>query len=61
MAIRNLKISDVHEGTGISRTTLMSIASGESQGIQYGTLETLCNYLKIEPYTLFKKKVYQDD
>ena len=33
----------------ISRTTLTSLANNYSQGIQFDTINTLCNYLKITP------------
>ena len=48
LAQRNLKISDVHKDTGISRTTLTSLAYGHAKGIQFDTLSTLCDYLHVD-------------
>lgn len=52
LAERNLKITKVSNDTGISRTTLTSLASNRSQGIQFDTINTLCNYLKVSPSQL---------
>ncbi|EPY2275279.1 helix-turn-helix domain-containing protein [Clostridium sporogenes] len=52
LAERNLKITKVSNDTGISRTTLTSLANNYSQGIQFDTINTLCNYLKIGPEQL---------
>lgn len=49
MAERNLKITKVSEDTGISRTTLTSLVSNNSQGVQFDTINTLCMYLKVTP------------
>ena len=53
LAERNLKITKVSRDTGISRTTLTSLANNYSQGIQFETLDTLCAYLKITPADFF--------
>lgn len=52
LAERNLKISRVSNDTGLSRTTLTSLANNYSQGIQFDTINTLCNYLKVSPEKL---------
>ena len=52
LAERNLKISKVSKDTGISRTTLTSLNSNYSQGIQFDTMNTLCLYLGIAPEKL---------
>ena len=52
MAQRNLKITDVHKATGLSRTTLTSLAYGHAKGIQFDTLSTLCDYLQVSPSEL---------
>lgn len=52
LAERNLKITLVSNETGISRTTLTSLANNYSKGIQFETLNTLCNYLKVTPNQL---------
>lgn len=53
LAERNLKITQVSNDTGISRTTLTSLTFGYAKGIQFDTMNTLCNYLKITPKELF--------
>ena len=53
LAERDLKITQVSFDTGISRTTLTSLISGYAKGIQFETMNTLCNYLKITPNDLF--------
>lgn len=53
LAERGLKITKVSNDTGISRTTLTSLNTDSSQGIQFDTLNKLCNYLKITPGELF--------
>ena len=50
---RNLKITKVAKDTGISRTTLTSLSSNSSKGIQLDTMNTLCHYLSITPDKLF--------
>ncbi|WWU64684.1 helix-turn-helix transcriptional regulator [Clostridium baratii] len=52
LAERNLKITTVSKDTGISRTTLTSLSNNYSQGIQFETINTLCDYLKITPNQL---------
>ncbi len=53
LAERNLKITKVSKDTGISRTTLTSLANNFSQGIQFDTLNTLCSYLRTTPRDFF--------
>ena len=50
---RNLKIIKVALDTGISRTTLTALSQNNCKGIHFDTINTLCNYLKIEPGALF--------
>lgn len=52
MIERYLKISQVAEDTGISRTTLTSLWYNRAKGIQFTTLETLCKYFEIAPDSL---------
>lgn len=54
MAERGLKIADLYNATGISKTTLMAIANNNSKGIQFETLDRLCNYLDIAPNDFFE-------
>ncbi|MEE6665606.1 helix-turn-helix transcriptional regulator [Limosilactobacillus fermentum] len=53
MGERGLKIADVYEQTGISKTTLTSIWGNSGKGIQYATLDKLCNFLEITPAEFF--------
>ena len=53
LAERGLKITAVSSDTKISRTTLTALANNYSQGIQFDTMNTLCNYLQITPDKLF--------
>lgn len=48
MAERGLKIADVYEDTGISKTTLMALSENTGKGVQFDTVDKLCNYLGIE-------------
>lgn len=52
LAERNLKITQVSQDTGLSRTTLTALASNKSQGVQFETINTLCNYLRVTPDNL---------
>lgn len=52
LAERNLRITKVSKDTGISRTTLTSLSSNKAQGIQFDTINTLCNYLNVNPNQL---------
>ena len=66
MAERGLKISDVYEDTGISKTTLMALAENTGKGVQFDTVDKLCNYLGIELkdffiYSPYIWKVYKKD
>ena len=65
MAERGLKISDIYEDTGISKTTLMALAENTGKGVQFDTVDKLCNYLGIElkdffVYTPYIWKVYRN-
>ena len=53
LAERRLTLSKVSEDTRLSRTTLTALAGGGAKGIQFDTLNTLCQYLKITPGELF--------
>lgn len=44
LAERNLKISQVSNDTGLSRTTLTSLAQNNPKGIQLETIDKLCQY-----------------
>ena len=53
LAERGLKISTVAKDTGISRTTLTSLANNNSQGLQFETLDKLLIYLDAQPNQFF--------
>lgn len=53
MAERGLKISEVSKRTGISRTTLTSLAYNRAKGIQLETLDNLCDFFDIDASELF--------
>ena len=59
MAQKKLKITRVFNDTGISRPTLTSLTKNEGKGIQYDTLNTLCNYFNITPNDFFSYIPYE--
>lgn len=58
MAERGLKIVDLYNATGISKTTLMAIANNTGKGIQFETIDKLCNYLEVAPKDFFEYVPY---
>ncbi|MGE2985438.1 helix-turn-helix domain-containing protein [Streptococcus pyogenes] len=58
MAERGLKIADVYEDTGISKTTLMALSENTGKGVQFDTVDKLCNYLGIELKDFFVYSPY---
>lgn len=58
MAERGLKIADVYEQTGISKTTLMSLADNKSKGVQFETIDKLCNFFGIDVSQFFVYSPY---
>lgn len=55
LAERGLKMADVINDTSLSKTAVRGLYYNESKGIQYETLETLCDYLNVGPEELIKK------
>ena len=53
LAERRLTISKAAQDTGISRTTLTALTSRSARGIQFDTLNRLCQYLKVTLDALF--------
>lgn len=53
MAERGLKIVDLYNATGISKNTLMSLSENTSKGVQFETVDKLCNYLGVTPAEFF--------
>lgn len=54
LAKKRLKITDVAEGTGLSRNTIRALYYETAKGIQFQTLQTLCIYLNCEVGELFE-------
>lgn len=54
LAERGLKITRVANDTGISRTTLTGLTQNSSKMVQFETVDTLCQYLRIEPKDFFE-------
>lgn len=48
LAKKKLKMSDVVEGTGLSRNTIRALFYETAKGIQFQTLEALCIFLNCE-------------
>lgn len=53
LAERGLKISDVYDITGISRSTLTKLSNNESSAVQFDTLNRICTALDIGPSEFF--------
>lgn len=53
LAERGLTISKVSSDTTISRTTLTALANNTGAGIQFETLDKLCQYLGVDPSLFF--------
>lgn len=51
---RLLNIAEVAEASGISRSTLTLIYYRKTKGIQFETVEKLCNYLQLPMSELFE-------
>lgn len=56
LAERRMSKKTLFEKSGISRSSLTIIASGNSKGIQYETIEKIADALEIEPHQLFLKR-----
>ena len=53
LAERHLTLSRVSADTRISRTTLTALTGGSAKGVQFETLNALCQYLNVAPGELF--------
>lgn len=53
LAERNLTASRLSKETGISKTTLTSLVNNTGKGIQYDTIDTICNFLGVTPNEFF--------
>lgn len=54
LAKKKLKISDVVEGTGLSRNTVRALYYETAKGIQFDTLSKLCGYLQCDIGDIFE-------
>lgn len=54
LAERNLTASRLSKDTGISKTTLTALVNNTGKGIQYETIDTICNYLNVTPNDFFE-------
>ncbi len=53
MAERKLSIQDVADKTGLSRTTVSALVNENGKGIQFETLDALCELLGVSPGAIF--------
>lgn len=53
MAERGLNIQDVSNATKLSRTTISALVNENGKGIQFDTMNDLCELLKVTPGQLF--------
>ncbi|MDB5053923.1 MAG: helix-turn-helix protein [Bacilli bacterium] len=53
MAERKMSIQDVADKTGLSRTTISALVNENGKGIQFDTMDDLCELLKVTPGDLF--------
>lgn len=58
LAERGLKIVDLYNATGISKTTLLALSENTSKGVQFETVDKLCNYLGVTPAEFFTYAPY---
>lgn len=61
LAERELKMSDVVKNTSLAKNTVRSLYYNSAKGIQFETLETLCDYLSCDIEDLFKKVTFELD
>lgn len=61
LAERGLKMIDVINGTGINKNTISSLVNNRASGIQYDTLDKLCDYLNITPGELLTRHIFEID
>ncbi len=53
MAERKMSIQDVADKTGLSRTTISALVNENGKGIQFDTLDALCELLGVSPGAIF--------
>lgn len=50
---KNISISELSKATKISRSTIYNMSSIDSKGLQWGTLDKICMFLKVSPSDIF--------
>lgn len=55
LAERGLKMADVINDTPLSKTAVRGLYYNQSKGIQFETLQILCDYLNVGPEDIIKK------
>lgn len=55
MAQREMNISNLSKETGISRNTISSLYNNEAKGIQFETLNKLCDYFEVDVNDIISK------
>ena len=58
---KRMKISAIRAATGLSRTTLTALYHDRAKGIQFDTLDKLCQCLQCQPGDLFTLDPQQHD
>jgi len=58
MTERNMKVVDMAKDISLAKSTIFSLSSGKTAGIQFETLEKICSYLQITPAELFEYSPY---
>lgn len=61
LAERGLKMADVINDTSLSKTAVRGLYYNQSKGIQFETLETICDYLNVDPEDVIKKIKFKYD
>lgn len=55
MAQLNMKTSSLYKRSGISKTTIMALCSGENKGVQFSTVVRLAKALYCKPEYFFSE------
>lgn len=58
LAERGLKMSDIIHETSLSKTAIRGLYYNTSKGIQFETLEIICDYLNVSPNEVIKKVTF---
>lgn len=59
LAERGLKMIDVINATGINKNTVASLVNNKASGIQYDTLEKLCDFLDVTPGEILSRQIFK--